>query len=209
MRLVLASNNPGKLRELRQLLAGDRGLELEPQGELGVPEAVESGQSFLENALIKARHAAAHTGLAALADDSGIVVDALGGAPGVHSARYAGEGAGDAENLRKLAGEIASLPDDRRAAHFVCVLACLRVPDDPMPLIAEGVWDGLVLSVGRGENGFGYDPLFFLPEHGRTSAELTAQQKNLLSHRAQALRKLVAGLPRLRARCNKETLRNA
>jgi XTP/dITP diphosphohydrolase len=191
--LVLASNNPGKLREIGQLLAG-AGMQVHPQADFGVTEAEETGLSFVENAILKARHAAAGSGLPAIADDSGLEVDALGGAPGIYSARYAGAGADDAANNAKLLAALAEVPDDERTARFRCVMAYMRHADDPTPLICVGTWEGLILREPRGANGFGYDPLFFLPERQLSSAELDPALKNALSHRGQALRALVANL---------------
>jgi XTP/dITP diphosphohydrolase len=188
-RLVLASSNTGKLAELQPLLA-DAGFELVTQGELGVGDAVEDGRSFVENALIKARHASAATGLPALADDSGLVVDALGGAPGLLSARYAGVH-GDAQaNNRKLLVALRDLPQAARSARFVAVLVLLRHADDPLPLIAQGVWEGRVLDAPRGTRGHGYDPVFFDPALGRGAGELEPALKNRVSHRGQALEQL-------------------
>lgn len=197
--LVVASSNPGKLRELEELLA-PLGFELVPQAKLGIADAEEPHRSFVENALAKARHASRRAKLPALADDSGICVAALDGEPGVHSARFAGDDpagnasreAQDARNNRKL---LALLKDqaDRRA-HYACVVVLVRHADDPEPLIAEGRWNGEVIDAARGANGFGYDPYFFLPDLGKTAAELDAAQKNALSHRGKALRRLVAKL---------------
>jgi XTP/dITP diphosphohydrolase len=188
-RLVLASSNRGKLAELQPLLAG-AGYELVSQGALGVGDAIEDGRSFVENALIKARHAAAATGLPALADDSGIVVDALDGAPGLHSARYAGVH-GDAQaNNRKLLEALRDVPEARRGARFVAVLVLLRHADDPLPLIASGIWEGRILEAPLGANGFGYDPVFFDPALGRGAGELESGVKNRVSHRAKALAQL-------------------
>lgn len=187
--IVLASNNAKKLVELSALLA-PLGFELTPQGQLGVPEAEEPFGTFVENALTKARHASRLTGLPALADDSGICVRALGGAPGVHSARYAGEPKSDQRNNDKLLQALANASD--RHAHYVCLLVFVRHADDPQPLIAEGEWHGEILPAPRGEGGFGYDPLFLLPSLGKTVAELPAAEKNTLSHRGQALQKLLA-----------------
>ena len=185
MKLVLASGNAGKLAELRELL-GD-GFELHAQSEFGTTDAEETGLSFIENAILKARHAARATGLPALADDSGLCVDALDGAPGLYSARYAGAH-GDAEaNIDRLLRELEGVADDRRSARFVCVLALVRHADDPQPLIAEGTWEGRILHVRRGGNGFGYDPVFFSPAHGCSAAELPAAVKNRDSHRGRAL----------------------
>ena len=192
MKLVLASGNAGKLVELRELL-GD-GFELHPQSEFGVSDADETGLSFIENAILKARHAAHNTGLPALADDSGLCVDALHGAPGLYSARYAGTH-GDAEaNIEKLLGALAGTPEDARTARFVCVLALVHSADDPMPLVAEGIWEGRILHARAGANGFGYDPVFYSPAHGASAAELPADVKNRDSHRGLALAKLRARL---------------
>lgn len=193
-RLVLATGNAGKVRELRALLGP--AWELRLQSAFGVHPVPETGATFLDNALLKARHAARLTGWPALADDSGLEVDALGGAPGVHSARYAGEGATDAENNRRLLAELAGVPTARRTARFRCVLAFVRDVDDPDPLTAVGVWEGLILDAPRGSGGFGYDPLFWVPALGRTSAELEADEKNRHSHRGQALSRLAAVLSR-------------
>jgi XTP/dITP diphosphohydrolase len=186
-KIVLASSNTGKLSELRGLLAGS-GIELIAQTELGVGDAAETGQTFLENAILKARHAARLSGLPALADDSGLCVDALQGAPGLHSARYAGVHGDNAANNAKLLHELEGVPDGRRGAHFTCVLALLRSADDPDPLIAQGHWHGRVLAAPRGARGFGYDPVF-LPEDGdgASAAELDPAVKNRISHRGQAL----------------------
>lgn len=188
--LLLASNNPGKVREIRALLAG-RDIEIVSQSGFGIPDVEETGLTFIENAILKARHAARLSGLPAIADDSGLEVDALNGAPGVYSARYAGAGADDAGNNAKLLKELQGVPDSRRTARFRCVLVLLRHERDPSPLIAQGVWDGVILHEPRGAGGFGYDPLFYLPERGCASAELPAEEKNRLSHRGQALRDLV------------------
>lgn len=192
-RAVLASGNPGKLRELRALLA-PLALELLPQGALGIDSPPETGSTFEENALLKARHAAQRAQLPALADDSGIEVSALGGRPGVWSARYAGEGASDARNLELLLQELSDVAPQQRAARYCCVIVFLRSAADPAPLIARGEWRGHIAAAARGSAGFGYDPVF-VPEGGqRTAAELPAAQKNRLSHRAQALKSLVAML---------------
>ncbi|MGE5153223.1 MAG: RdgB/HAM1 family non-canonical purine NTP pyrophosphatase [Bdellovibrio bacteriovorus] len=187
--IVLASNNGGKVREINQLLAGG-GIRVVPQGDFGVPEAEETGLSFVENAILKARNAAQHSGLPAIADDSGIEVDALHGAPGIHSARYAGPGARDADNLRKLLHALGQVPEPERGARFQCVLVYMRHAADPTPLICQGTWEGRILEAPRGENGFGYDPVFYVPTHGCSAAELEAEVKNALSHRGQALRRL-------------------
>lgn len=191
MKLVLASNNAKKLKELSEILA-PLGWELVPQGELGVPEAEEPHLTFVENALAKARHAAQLTGLPALADDSGLCVDALGGAPGVLSARYAGEPKSDARNNDKLLTDLAG--QSNRAAHFTCLLVFVRHADDPQPLIAEGEWHGQIIADHRGAGGFGYDPLFFVPSVGQTAAEMPTETKHQLSHRGQALQVLVERL---------------
>ena len=186
MKLVLASSNQGKLEELRDLLVGN-GIELIAQSELGVDDADETGSTFVENALIKARHATRITGLPALADDSGICVDALNGAPGLYSARYAGEHGNASRNIDKLLEALRDLPDDRRTAHFYCVLVLLRHPEDPQPLIVEGQWNGRILHERRGSGGHGYDPVFFDPHHDQAAAEMEPDLKNRLSHRGQAL----------------------
>lgn len=185
-RIVLASNNEGKAREIAALLDG-LGIELVPQSFYYVPAVRETGLTFVENALIKARHACEHTGLAAIADDSGLEVDGLDGEPGVRSARYAGEDATDADNNRRLVEEICDVPEAERGARYQCVVAYLRHARDPTPLICQGSWEGRVIESPRGEGGFGYDPHFYLPELGRTAAELEAAEKNRLSHRAKAL----------------------
>lgn len=186
-RIVLASSNEGKLRELRALLDG-LDFMVVGQTELGIAAAEEPHATFLENALAKARHAAGRSGLPALADDSGLCVAALQGAPGVRSARFAGEGAGDAANSAELLRQLA--PHTDRRGHYVCVLVAVRAADDPEPLVAEARWHGEVLSAPRGDGGFGYDPLFFIPELGCTAAELPAAEKNRISHRGQALQAL-------------------
>ncbi len=183
-RVVLASGNRGKLKEMQQVLA-DTGFELLLQTDFDIEDAVEDGKSFVENALIKARHASAATGLPALADDSGLSVAALNGAPGIYSARYSGEGATDARNNAKLLEALDGAQD--RSATFVCVLAYVRHADDPLPLIFQGLWNGAILDAPRGEQGFGYDPLFYVPELGCASAELPPEVKNRNSHRGLAL----------------------
>ena len=188
-KIVLASGNQGRLVELRELL-GDLGIELVAQTGLGVGEVEETGLTFIENALIKARHAAAATGLPALADDSGLIVDALGGAPGLYSARYAGSPTDDAANNAKLLHELRDVPAGQRSARFHAVIVLLRDPADPRPLIAEGSWEGLIADVPRGSNGFGYNPVFLDPAHGLTAAEMEPGLKNRISHRALALAKL-------------------
>ena len=187
--LVVASGNAGKLREIGAILA-PLGFTVLPQSQFKVPEAEEPHPTFVENALAKARNAALHTGLPALADDSGICVNAFGGAPGVHSARYAGEPKSDERNNAKLVAALSGNPD--RSAYYFAVLVLVRHANDPEPLIAEGRWAGEVVDTPRGANGFGYDPYFLLPDLGKTAAELDPDQKNLVSHRAKALRRLAA-----------------
>ena len=189
--IVLASNNAGKLREIGQLLAG-AGLAVRPQRDFGVGEAEETGLTFVENAILKARHAAAGSGRPAIADDSGIEVDALGGAPGIYSARYAGADADDQANNARLLTDLADVPEPARTARYRCVMVYLRHAQDPTPVICLGTWEGRILREPRGSNGFGYDPLFFVPTHACTAAELDPDTKNGLSHRGQALRALVA-----------------
>jgi len=188
-RLVLASSNAGKVREFRELLA-PLGIEVIPQGELGVPDADEPYATFVENALAKARNAARHAKLPAMADDSGICVAALGGEPGVHSARFAGEPRSDTRNNEKLVTMLKDQGD--RRAHYYCVVVLVRHADDPEPLIAEGRWHGEVIAIPRGTGGFGYDPHFLLPDLGRTAAELSPEEKHAISHRGKALRRLIA-----------------
>jgi len=191
--IVLASNNPGKVREIGQMLA-DLDLQVLPQSAFKIEEVEETGLSFVENAILKARHAAAKSGLPAIADDSGLEVDALNGAPGIYSARYAGAGATDAQNLQKLLADLGKVPQEQRAARFQCLLVYMRHAQDPTPLICQGTWEGHITFEPRGESGFGYDPVFFVPSHHCTSAELAPEVKNALSHRGQALRQLVAAL---------------
>ncbi len=186
--LVLASNNASKLAEFAQLLA-PLGFAIKSQRELDIPEAEEPFGTFVENALAKARHASQLSGLPALADDSGICVPALGGVPGVQSARYAGEPRSDAANNAKLVSDIAAHAD--KSAYYYCVLVMVRHADDPQPIIADGVWHGQLIEQPRGQGGFGYDPYFFLPNLGKTAAELSSEEKNNLSHRGQALRALI------------------
>ena len=196
MKLVLASSNHGKLQELRELLEG-HGIELLAQSELGVEDAEENGTTFVENALLKARHATRITGLPALADDSGICVDALQGAPGLYSARYAGEHGNAVRNIDKLLDALRNVPEASRAAHFYCVLVLLRHADDPQPLIVEGEWRGRILEATRGQGGHGYDPVFFDPAYGLSAAEMDPVLKNRLSHRGKALASLKQRLPAL------------
>lgn len=193
MRVVLATGNHGKLEELQSLLA-PLGFEVLPQSAFTAVCAAETGLSFAENAIIKARHAARASGLPAIADDSGLEVDALHGAPGIYSARYAGEHASDLDNLRKLVGQLQGLPPAQRTARYRCALAYLRWDLDPAPLLCQTRWEGLIVETPRGDGGFGYDPVFELPERGLTVAELSAEEKNRLSHRGRALRALVARL---------------
>ncbi|MGN7919119.1 MULTISPECIES: RdgB/HAM1 family non-canonical purine NTP pyrophosphatase [Lysobacter] len=194
MRLVLASSNAGKLAELRDLL-GDTGIELVAQTDLGVEDIEETGSTFVENALLKARHAAAVTGLPALADDSGICVDALGGAPGLYSARYAGQH-GDAQaNIDKLLAALKDVPDAQRGAHFYAVIVLLRHAGDPRPVIAEGIWHGRILHQRQGERGFGYQPVFYDTEYDVSAGEIDDALKNRVSHRARALAALRERLP--------------
>lgn len=188
-RLVLASSNAGKVREFRELVA-PLGIEVIPQGELGVPDADEPHATFVENALAKARNAARHARLPAMADDSGICVAALGGEPGVHSARFAGEPKSDKRNNEKLVAVLKDRAD--RRAHYYCVVVLVRHADDPEPLIAEGRWHGAVVDTPRGAGGFGYDAHFLLPDLGRTAAELSPDEKHAVSHRGKALRRLIA-----------------
>jgi XTP/dITP diphosphohydrolase len=193
MRVVLASGNAGKVRELRQLLE-PLNIEVLPQSDFNVPDVAEIGLSFVENAILKARHAAMHAQLPAIADDSGIEVDALQGAPGIYSARYAGEGASDEDNLRKLIRELSTVPAAGRTARYRCALVFMRWEKDPSPIVCQASWEGRLLDAPRGSGGFGYDPIFELPERGLTAAELQPAEKNALSHRGKALRMLVAQL---------------
>jgi XTP/dITP diphosphohydrolase len=191
--IVLASHNPGKLREMGSLLSGLR-MEVISQSQFNVPEVAETGLSFVENAIIKARHAARHTGLAAIADDSGLEVDALRGRPGIYSARYAGLGASDQKNLEKLLEDLKGTSKEQRRARYQCLIVYMRHWQDPTPLICQGTWEGCIISTPQGNGGFGYDPIFYLPSHRCTAAELSAEEKNRLSHRGQALRSLLAAL---------------
>ncbi|MCF7223838.1 RdgB/HAM1 family non-canonical purine NTP pyrophosphatase [Marilutibacter chinensis] len=196
-RWVIASSNAGKLREFRELLGGDGRIKFVTQGQLGVGDAEETGLSFVENALLKARHAAAATGLPALGDDSGLCVDALDGAPGLYSARYAG-GHGDARaNIAKLLTALAGVPETQRNAHFIAVIVLLRHAEDPQPLIAQGIWRGRILDAPRGDGGFGYDPVFRPDGHACSAAELDPALKNRISHRGLALNALQRQLPHL------------
>ena len=188
--IVLASSNPGKYSEISELLYG-LDLQIVAQSELGITDAAENGLTFVENALLKARHAAHHSGMPAIADDSGLEVDALNGAPGIYSSRYAGPSASDAQNVEKLLAELAGIPEYLRSARFQCVMVYMSHEFDPTPIICEGTWEGNILFAPRGSNGFGYDPVFYVPTHVCSSAELPAEVKNLLSHRGQAMRKLL------------------
>ncbi|CNI20389.1 deoxyribonucleotide triphosphate pyrophosphatase [Yersinia thracica] len=192
-KIVLATGNPGKVRELANLLA-DFGLDVIAQTELGVESAEETGLTFIENAILKARHAAQTTGLPAIADDSGLAVDALGGAPGIYSARYAGADASDQENLEKLLVALKDIPDEQRGAQFHCVLVYMRHAEDPTPLVFHGQWPGVIAHQPAGTAGFGYDPIFYVPELDKTAAELTREEKHAVSHRGQALKLMLDAL---------------
>lgn len=192
-KIVLATGNQGKVREMADLL-GDFGFDVIAQSEFNVPEVAETGTTFVENAIIKARHAAKITGLPAIADDSGLEVDYLQGAPGIYSARYAGEDANDQQNIDKLLDAMKQVPQEQRSARFHCVLVFMRHENDPTPLICHGKWEGRILTEQSGSNGFGYDPVFFVPEENCASAELEPVRKKQLSHRGQALNKLFAAL---------------
>ena len=197
-KVVLASNNQGKLKELQQILSPLQ-LELVSQSEFDFPEAVEDGLSFTENAIIKARHAARLSGLPALADDSGLEIDALHGEPGIYSARYAGteldRAGNDAANNRLVLDRLSAVPESQRSARFHCVIALLRFPEDPMPLICQGTWEGRILFEEKGSNGFGYDAIFYVPEHACASAELAPEIKNAIRHRARAIQQLLLRWP--------------
>lgn len=192
-RIVLASGNKGKVREINQILAG-LDLEVVPQTEFDVPEIEETGLTFVENAILKARNAAQHTGLPAIADDSGLEVDALKGAPGIYSARYAGVGSSDEQNLIKLLNTLEGVAEAERTARFQCLMVYMEHELDPTPIICQGTWKGRITTAPQGENGFGYDPVFYVPSHDCTSAELSAEEKNSLSHRGQALQLLLQAL---------------
>lgn len=189
-KIILASGNAGKLREFQQLLA-NCGFEVLPQSDFNVSNADETGLTFVENAIIKARHACANTGLPALADDSGIEVDALNGRPGIYSARYSGLSAEDADNNAKLLQELAQVSAEQRTAHYHCVLAFMRHAEDPTPILCHGTWEGVILTEARGEGGFGYDPLFFVPTHNCAAAEMDKAEKNRISHRGKAMAELL------------------
>ena len=192
-KVVLATGNPGKVRELAELLSAF-GLDIVAQTDLGVESAEETGLTFIENAILKARHAAQITGLPAIADDSGLAVDALGGAPGIYSARYAGEEASDQQNLEKLLQALENVPDGQRQAKFHCVLVYLRHAEDPTPLVFHGSWQGEITRATAGAGGFGYDPIFFVPALGKTAAELSKAEKGAVSHRGKALTLLLEAM---------------
>ncbi len=192
-KIVLASNNAGKVREINLLLQNQQ-IEVVPQREFDIQDIEETGLTFVENAILKARHAAKESGLAAIADDSGLEVDALQGAPGIYSARFAGPGCNDADNNRKLIEGLREIPDEQRSARFQCLMVYMRHGDDPTPIICQGTWEGRIMQQPQGENGFGYDPLFFVPGENCTSAQLSPEIKNRLSHRGQALGKLLTAL---------------
>mgnify|MGYP000482354576 CR=1 FL=1 len=192
-KIVLASGNKDKVREINQILARFD-ISVLPQSDFNITEVEETGLTFVENALLKARHAAGQSGLPAIADDSGIEVDALKGEPGIYSARYAGVDASDEDNLKKLLQALQDVPEEKRTARFQCLMVYMRHANDPTPLICQGTWEGIITREPQGENGFGYDPVFYVPEHNCTSAQLPAERKNQLSHRGQALRLLVKQL---------------
>jgi len=192
-RVVLASNNAGKVREINQLLQNQQ-IQVIPQREFDIRDIEETGLTFVENAILKARHAAKESGLAAIADDSGLEVDALKGAPGIYSARFGGPGCNDQDNNNKLLESLRDVPEDERSARFQCLMVYMRHADDPTPIICQGTWEGRIMLKPQGENGFGYDPLFFVPQENCTSAQLSPEIKNSLSHRGQALNKLLAAL---------------
>ena len=192
-KLVLASHNAGKLVEMQEILA-DLPLQITSAAELGLGDVEETGLTFIENAILKARHAAKVTALPAIADDSGLAVDVLGGAPGIYSARYSGEDATDQKNLQKLLETMKDVPDDQRQARFHCVLVYLRHAEDPTPLVCHGSWPGVITREPAGTGGFGYDPIFFVPSEGKTAAELTREEKSAISHRGQALKLLLDAL---------------
>ena len=192
-KIVLASNNKGKVREFGEMLSS-LDIQVLPQAEFDIDDAEETGLTFVENAIIKARHASEIAGLPAIADDSGLEVDALHGAPGIYSARYSGEGATDEKNLLKLLGALIDVPEEERTARFQCLLVYMRHAADPTPLICQGTWEGRIAFEPQGENGFGYDPIFYVPGYNCTSAQLQPEQKHKLSHRGMALAQLVAKL---------------
>jgi len=194
VKIVIASNNKGKVREISQMISEQRfdlNFEIVPQSDFNVIDVEETGLTFVENAILKARHAAMVTGLPTIADDSGIEVDYLNGAPGIYSARFSGEDASDKENLEKLLFELKDVPPEKRTARFQCIMVFMQHADDPTPFIAQGTWEGIITESPLGDNGFGYDPIFYVPDHNCTSAQLPADTKNNLSHRGQALKKLI------------------
>lgn len=190
-KIILASGNPGKIKEIQAIL---KGLTVLPQSQFNVEEAEETGSTFVENAIIKARNAALHCDLPSIADDSGLVIDALQGAPGVISARYAGVNASDQDNLLKVLKNLEKIPTEQRTARFVCVLVFMRHANDPLPIIAQGIWEGLIMTESIGDNGFGYDPVFWVPTHKKSSAQLLPETKNTISHRGQALKILAESI---------------
>ncbi|OCG44622.1 non-canonical purine NTP pyrophosphatase, RdgB/HAM1 family [Gilliamella sp. Fer1-1] len=190
-KIVLATNNQGKVKELQRLLV-DAGFDIVAQSQFNVPDANETGLTFIENAILKARHTAKLTGLPSIADDSGLSVDALGGQPGIYSARYAGEHGNDQSNNQKLLDALNNVPKEKRTAYFYCALVFMRHENDPTPIICLGKWHGLILTEAQGDGGFGYDPLFYVPELGCTAAQLTKEQKSQISHRGQALKQLIS-----------------
>jgi len=192
-RIVLASGNAGKVREINRLFA-DSGIEIVPQSDFDVPDVAETGTTFVENAIIKARHAAQCTGLPAISDDSGIEVDALDARPGVFSARYAGEGASDEDNNNRMLEELRGVPEAERTARYQCLIVFMRSHTDPVPIITQGSWQGRILEAPQGDGGFGYDPIFFVPSHGCSGGELPLEVKNTISHRAIALKAMLAEL---------------
>jgi len=195
-KIVLASNNKGKVREFSEMLSS-LNMEVLPQATFNIDDADETGLTFVENAIIKARHASAIAGLPAIADDSGLEVDALNGAPGIYSARYSGEGATDEKNLLKLLDTLKDVPEEKRSARFQCLLVYMRHAEDPTPLIFQGTWEGIITNEPQGENGFGYDPVFYVPTHHCCAARLGSDIKNSISHRGQALSKLLTALKAL------------
>ena len=192
-KIVLASSNAGKVREINNLLLQNN-IEVVPQSAFDIPDAIEDGLSFVENAIIKARHAAKLSGSPAIADDSGLEVDALNHRPGIYSARYSGEGATSEKNNQKMLGELEGVPEENRSARYQCVMVFMRDADDPMPIITQGSLEGRILEAPRGEGGFGYDPIFYLPDHQCAAAEISLEEKNKISHRAIALNAMIARL---------------
>lgn len=197
-KIILATGNLNKVREISASLQGSN-IEIMPQSMFNVPDADETGTTFMENAIIKARNCAAHTGEAAMADDSGIEVDALGGAPGVHSARYSGEHANDDKNTALLLRNMEDVPDGKRTARYWCVMVYMRSASDPTPIICQASWEGVIIREKRGTNGFGYDPVFLIPELGKTAAEVSLEVKNSMSHRAKAIRMMTEKLREIHA----------